>query len=275
MHREKQYPGCIVSKNFFRAAPHIFRKARQIISVRCGLRRVRVIYSFLLSCIDTDYETVSIIKKSERGSVTLLRHKQSGAQFIFRLYRGNAEVYRKLLPIACPNLPRILEVAESDGMAAVLEEQVCGDSLADLLAGACFTPSEAKNITLQLCNALWALHSIGAVHRDIKPENVILRGSNAVLIDFDASRLFKDAMSQDTKVLGTVGYAAPEQYGIAQTDERADIYSLGVLLNIMLTGRHPSRELAGGKLGAIVQKCTMVNPRKRYKNVLRLTEALS
>lgn len=67
---------------------------------------------------------------------------------------------------------------------------------------------------------------------------------------------------------------AAEQYGISQTDQRADLYSLGVLLNIMLTGRHPSQELTSGKLGRIVQKCTMVNPEKRYKNVLHLMEAL-
>ena len=74
--------------------------------------------------------------------------------------------------------------------------------------------------------------------------------------------------------LGTTGYAAPEQYGIAQTDQRADIYALGVLLNILLTGRHPSKELAGGRLGRVVQKCTRVNPQKRYKNVLHLMEDL-
>ena len=159
-------------------------------------------------------------------------------------------------------------------MVAVLEEYIQGDSLAYLLEGALFTPAEARKITLQLCDALWVLHSMGAVHRDIKPENVIIRGSEAVLIDFDASRLFKNGNSTDTQILGTTGYAAPEQYGISQTDERADIYSVGVLLNIMLTGKHPSKELASGKLGHIVQKCTMINPKKRYKNVLHLMEAL-
>ena len=239
-----------------------------------SIRGVSAIYQYLLSSIDAEYETVKTIKNSERGCVSLLQNKQNGTRLIFRHYRGNGEVYRKLLGISCPNLPQIMEVAKSGGMVAVLEEYIQGDSLAFLLAGACLTPAEARKITFQLCNALWVLHSLGAVHRDIKPENVIVRGSEAILIDFDASRIFKSEISHDTQILGTTGYAAPEQYGIAQTDERADIYSLGVLLNIMLTGKHPSKELASGKLGRIVQKCTMVNPKKRYKSVLYLMEAL-
>ena len=75
-------------------------------------------------------------------------------------------------------------------------------------------------------------------------------------------------------MLGTTGYAPPEQYGLSQTDGRADIYALGVLLNIMLTGKHPSRALAAGRMGRVVQKCTMMNPEKRYKTVLHLMEAL-
>lgn len=228
----------------------------------------------MLSSIETDYKTVKAIKHSERGSVSLLQNKQNGTRFIFRHYRGNGEVYRKLVGISCPNLPQIMETAERDGMVAVLEEYIQGDSLAYLLEGALFSHAEARKIIMQLCNALWVLHKLGAVHRDIKPENVIIRGSEAILIDFDASRIFKSDTNQDTQILGTTGYAAPEQYGITQTDERADIYSLGVLLNIMLTGKHPSKELASGRLGRIVQKCTMVNPEKRYKSVLYLMEAL-
>ena len=239
-----------------------------------SIRGVSAIYQYLLSSIDAEYETVKTIKNSERGCVSLLQNKQNGTRFIFRHYQGSGEVYRKLLSVSCRNLPKIMEAAEQDGMVAVLEEYIQGDSLAYLLEGALFSPAEARKITRQLCNALWVLHKLGAVHRDIKPENVMIRGSEAILIDFDASRIFKSGTNQDTQILGTTGYAAPEQYGITQTDERADIYSLGVLLNIMLTGKHPSKELANGKLGHIVQKCTMVNTKKRYKSVLYLMEAL-
>ena len=141
----------------------------------------------MLSSIVTDYETVKAIKNSERGCVSLLQNKQNGTRFIFRHYRGNGEVYRKLVGISCPNLPQIMETAEQDGMVLVLEEYIQGDSLAYLLEGTLFSPAEARKIALQLCNALWVLHSLGAVHRDIKPENVIVRGKTAVLIDFNAS----------------------------------------------------------------------------------------
>ena len=79
---------------------------------------------------------------------------------------------------------------------------------------------------------------------------------------------------RSAQILGTTGFAAPEQYGLSQSDGRADIYALGVLLNIMVTGEHPSRKLAGGRIGRIVQRCTMVSPEKRYKNILHLMEVL-
>ena len=84
--------------------------------------------------------------------------------------------------------------------------------------------------------------------------NVILQGGEAVLVDFDASRIMKPELHSDTVILGTTGYAAPEQFGLSQTDGRADIYSLGVLLNVMLTGQHPPacwrRAMQGGSSAA-------------------------
>ena len=80
--------------------------------------------------------------------------------------------------------------------------------------------------------------------------------------------------SRDTQVLGTIGYAPPEQLGIGQSDHRADIYALGVLLNVMLTGRHPSQTLAKGRAGRIIRKCTQVDPGSRYQTVGELIDAL-
>ena len=232
------------------------------------------LYESLLEAVTTEYDTLRVLKQSPRGTVSVVRHKKSGTRYVFRRYSGSGEVYRRLLPVLCPHLPQIMEAAEQDGQTAVLEEYVQGDTLAELLMGTRLTEREARQVTMQLCQALHVLHSMGAVHRDVKPENVILRGSDAVLIDFDAARIYKDESESDTQVLGTTGFAAPEQYGIFQSDERADIFSLGVLLNIMLTGKHPSREMAAGKMGRIVRKCTMTAPEQRYQSARALMEVL-
>lgn len=232
------------------------------------------LYESFLEAVTTEFDTLRVLKQSPRGTVSVVRHKKSGTRYVFRRYSGSGEVYRRLLSVLCPHLPQIMEAAEQDGQTAVLEEYVQGDTLAELLMGARLTEREARQVTMQLCQALHVLHSMGAVHRDVKPENVILRGSDAVLIDFDAARIYKDESESDTQVLGTTGFAAPEQYGIFQSDERADIFSLGVLLNIMLTGKHPSREMAAGKMGRIVRKCTMTAPEQRYQSARALMEVL-
>ena len=94
------------------------------------------------------------------------------------------------------------------------------------------------------------------------------------LIDFDASRFFKKGQSKDTVIIGTAGYAAPEQLGFAQSDERTDIFALGVLMNVMLTGEHPTNKLYKGKLRKVIEKCIQLDPQKRYKNVEELKKIL-
>ena len=232
------------------------------------------IYAWLSDALEREFELVRILKESPRGSVRLIRHKATGRRVIFRRFTGNPEVYRKLLDYTCPNLPLVLEVASQGQENLVLEEFIEGDTLGFLLQDALFSQEETRKIVRQVCQALWVLHSIGAVHRDVKPENIILRGDQAVLIDFDAARFHKLEAENDTQILGTTGFAAPEQYGLSQSDLRADIYAVGILINVMLTGEHPSRRLVEGRMGRIVDRCTHVNPQRRYKNVLRLMEAL-
>lgn len=231
-------------------------------------------YTWLSGSLQTEFEDLKLLKQSERGSVHLIRHKESGQNFVLRRFLGNAEVYRKLLSCECPQLPKIYETASLNDRNLVLEEYIQGDNMGEMLKGALFSSDETRHILRDLCQGLWVLHSMGAVHRDIKPENIVLRGQNAVLIDFDAARVYKASENGDTQILGTTGFAAPEQYGLSQSDARSDIYSLGILINVMRTGEHPSRHLAEGTWGRIVTRCTQVNPSKRYQTVLRLWEAL-
>jgi len=231
-------------------------------------------FAAFLSGIESEYELEKPLKSSPRGSVELLRRRSDGRRFIFRRYTGEASVYRALQQTDNPHLPAIHRVEEADGECAVLTEYITGDTLAYLLEGSLLSEAEAADILRQLCLALKDLHALGAVHRDIKPENVILAGSTAVLIDFDAARIVKPDSSADTQVLGTTGFAAPEQYGFSQTDARSDIYSLGVLLNVMLTGKHPSVTLTESPLRSVVETCTAISADRRFQSVDELQTAL-
>lgn len=114
------------------------------------------------------------------------------------------------------------------------------------------------------------LRSLGIIHRDIKPENVMINDNGVVkLIDFNAAKLYKSYQVNDTVMIGTTGFAAPEQFGIAQSDERTDIFSLGHSAE----WESPSRRLYPGKrLAHIIGKCTQIAPDKRYSNVLLLAK---
>lgn len=232
------------------------------------------VYENLIQTLRSDYQLIRRIKDDGGNRLFVIRSTKSGKRYMLRQFDGSCEVYCRLLRVSSPYLPQIYEVASCCGRSAVLEEYVYGDTLSFLLESDRLPSGTARELARKLCSALWVLHSIGIVHRDIKPENVIVRGSDAVLIDFGASRVYKRGGSEDTQILGTTGYAAPEQYGITQSDARADIYSLGVLLNVMLTGKHPSVETVGGHLGRVIQKCTMTSPSKRYGDVLKLMRAL-
>ena len=224
--------------------------------------------------LETQYTTERILRERETACVWLLRERETGRRMVFRRYEGDGSVYRKLVETDCPNLPHVMAVEEENGQVLVLEEYIQGDSLEALLKGCPMTPKEAARIAVQLCGALEVLHGLGAVHRDIKPSNIILREDQAVLIDFDAARIHKEDQSSDTRVMGTTGYAAPEQYGFGQTDARTDIYAMGVLLNVMVTGKHPSQELAEGRLRQIIETCIQVHADRRYPSAEALAAAL-
>lgn len=213
-------------------------------------------------------------KRGKRGVVYLARDSVFHQRCIYREFQGENTVYSKLKEIDCQNLPKIYRIGQRDGLVCVLEEYIQGDSLAFLLEGGTLSPAAAGEIMVQLCDALKKIHAVGVVHRDIKPENIIIRDSEAVLVDFDASRVVKTKHPTDTHIMGTTGYAAPEQYGFSQTDARADVYSMGVLLNEMLTRQHPSKVLAAGKLRPVIEKCIEVNVDKRYQTAEELRAAV-
>src|SRR5699024_1857477 len=187
-------------------------------------------------------------------------------------------IYKKLKSLSIRNIPKIYDIIRIDDQLIVIEEYINGSSLKDILSEI-GTISEFNVIkyTLQLTDILDKLHSItpAIIHRDIKLSNIMLSNDGIIkLIDFDIARIHKEDQTTDTHILGTHGYASPEQFGFNQTDIRTDIYSLGVTMNKMLVGEIPVNKLYEGELSNIISKCIELDSKKRYQNMNELKDAL-
>ena len=228
-----------------------------------------------LNEILTQYDVVKILSSNNGNQILRLRHKKQGKDIVVRSYPKPVLAYQELKSIAHQNISTVYDSLLFEDGQIVLEEFVNGITVAQVLEQGNYTYHGAKKIIQGVAQALIALRELNIVHRDIKPENIMIECSgNIKLIDFNASRIHCDNKKVDTTILGTIGYASPEQYGISQSDEKSDIYSLGVLLNVMLTGVHPSKKLAKGKAGKIVLKCTQIDPDHRYTTIEKLLQAL-
>ena len=227
------------------------------------------------SIMAEQFEFVKALTQRGGKSAAVLRHKSLGTQIVKFNFEGDASIYNMLKNISHPNLPKIYSVQSNGTKCEVIEEYINGTTVADILKSGLYTEDGVCSIIKNICSALDTLHSLNIIHRDIKPENIMIDSSgNVKLIDFDAARIFKTYQPQDTSFIGTAGFAAPEQYGINQTDCRSDIFALGILMNVMLTGEHPSKKLYDGKLGKVIETCINIDPNKRYPNVRELVSKL-
>lgn len=220
------------------------------------------------------YQLVGVPVNKEDHIIYRLRHCELGRDLIVRSYACPIPIYEALTTVRSPYLPEVFDAIELDDGMIVLEEFINGITVAEIAAAEQYHQKEAFKVVRTVCRALSVLHGMNIVHRDVKPENIMVDGAGRiVLIDLDTARRVS-TKSQDTVVMGTVGYASPEQMGLTQTDARTDIYAVGVLLNVLLTGKHPSDRLAHGKAGRIVRKCTQINPDDRYQTADKLAAAL-
>src|SRR6266566_182812 len=158
----------------------------------------------------------------------------------------NREVYL-LSDLTHPNLPCIYDHFTDREHWYLVMDYIEGETLEqylDRIVSGRLPLEEVLDIGIQLCTVLDYLHTRepSIIFRDLKPANVMrTSASHLYLIDFGIARHFKPGQPRDTIPLGSPGYAAPEQYGRAQTTPRADIYSLGALLHQLLTGNNPAQ----------------------------------
>ena len=225
-----------------------------------------------------DCELTEIL--SEEHGVFLVRDPQTGEQFVKKeLQIYNALVYRQLLRHPVPHTPRIYELQEKDNVLTVIEEYIPGKSLEEILEENGPVPAGQTAVWIsELCDILIILHSLQppVIHRDIKPSNIIITpDGHVVLLDFNAARRYAAAKREDTELLGTKGYAAPEQYGFGESSARTDIYAAGMLMKEMLTGTLDPARPAIGTFGWIIRTCTRLEPEERFQSAVELKSALS
>lgn len=248
--------------------------------------------------LNDTYKIKSIIGKGGMSTVYLAEHKRLHTRWAVKEVRKQQTARFDFLAesnilkrIQHPMLPRIVDIFEDQDCVYIVEDFVEGVTLDELLKQ---QKRVEEAVALQwfrdLCGVLGYLHTQKPnpiIYRDMKPSNIMLQPDGSLkLIDFGIAREYKQDSSADTTYIGTKGYAAPEQFGRAQTDGRTDIYSLGVTMYHLLTGKSPYEppyqfvpvrqlvpELSRG-IEYILTHCIQSEPVNRYQNVDELLQDL-
>ena len=255
------------------------------------------------SLVDGKYKILNKVGQGGMSVVYLAMNEKANKQWAVKEVRKDGvrdfEVVKQglvaeteiLKKLSHPNLPSIIDVIDADDSFIIIMDYIQGNSLNKALEE--FGAQPQENViewAKQLTDVLGYLHSRNPaiIYRDMKPANVMLKpDGNVTLIDFGTAREYKEKNLADTTCLGTVGYAAPEQFGgKGQTDARTDIYCLGATLYHLVTGMNPCEppyeikpirqinpSLAEG-LEEIILKCTRPDPRDRYQSAAELMYAL-
>ena len=216
------------------------------------------------------YQKIGYI--DQKHDVHLVQHTESGRLFVMKTLKlYDLRVYQYIKNHPAPGLPYIEELIEDDGVLTVIEDYISGPSLRELLdTSGPFEETQVIDLIDQLCSILEPLHRLDPpiVHRDIKPANLILTRENKLtLIDFDSAKETSPNQNRDTVLIGTAGYAAPEQYGFSSSQSTADIYAIGILMRELLTGSIENGTEVSEPLQSIIQRCTQMDPKFRYQSV--------
>lgn len=251
------------------------------------------------SIIDGKYKILNKVGQGGMSVVYLAMNEKANKQWAIKEVRKDGvkdfELIKQglivetdmLKKLSHPSLPSIVDVIEDDNTFLIVMDYIQGNPLSKTLEE--YGAQSQENVVewaKQLCDVLGYLHSRKPpiIYRDMKPANVMLKPDGSItLIDFGTAREYKSKNIADTTCLGTIGYAAPEQFGgMGQTDARTDIYCLGATLYHLVTGMNPCEPpyeirpirqinpaLSSG-LEKIIMKCTQRDPNARYQSCAEL-----
>ena len=223
------------------------------------------------------YQEIAVIDKAHR--VSLVQHIETKKIFVRKILSVyNESVYRYLMEHPVTGIPRIECLCREKEELTVVEEYISGSTFEELLSEhGPYSETEVCDYGIRLCDILLQLHAFdpAIIHRDIKPSNVMLTSSGALyLLDLNAAKFFRPGEETDTVLLGTQGYAAPEQYGFGSSDIRTDIYAAGMLLNALLNGSFSQKVTSDSGLGTVLRRCLQLNADDRYRDAGELRYAL-
>jgi eukaryotic-like serine/threonine-protein kinase len=257
------------------------------------------------------YEIVQLLGEGGMGAVYKARDRELDRPVALKLIRAEmasnpsilARFKQELLlsrQVTHKNVIRIYDLGDADGVKFISMEFVQGQDLRALTQQKKkFSPEEAVEIIRQVCQALEAAHGVGVIHRDLKPQNIMREDTGRILVmDFGLARTIEgDGMTQVGALVGTMEYMSPEQALGKNLDQRSDIFTLGLILYEMLTGKMPFRAESAlaslikrtqeravpvsdhdgtipGALSGIVSKCLERDPNLRYQSASEMLEDL-
>lgn len=258
--------------------PHTLLRKRYLIVRAIGRGGMAAVYE----ARDTRNGTSCAIKEMSLSTVPTGERSQAIQNFL-------AEA-RILSRLKHSNLPAFTDFFTEGTRYFLVMEFIDGNTLEELLEAnhGPFSERRVLGWARQLCDVLEYLHGQQPpiIFRDLKPGNIMLtRNGRIKLIDFGIARLFRSSGAQDTQLLGTPGFAPPEQYGSAQTDERSDIYSLAMTLAQLMTDSvndqgfglkdvHFSYPHISPPVARVLEKATSLKPDDRYESITVFRRAL-
>ena len=237
--------------------------------------------------LEKSYDLIELIRERPAMWTLLVERKSDGKRCVAKILTGSARTSGKreadiLARLDHPDIPKLIEYSEDGDACVLIREYADGKPLDRYVAERVMSEPAIIGIGMKLCRVLEYLHGLPepVIHRDIKPQNIIVDDRGKIkLIDFGISRVRNKDNLVDTVFAGTATYAPPEQYGFRQTDARADIYSLGMVLQYMLTGNvdttSDKKGTEGSCLNKIIAKCTSFAPEKRFRNIKELRKSLT